>query len=140
MSKLSLTVAMPDYDHARDLVTGRVAAEGIDLTCLVLPVEEIFYRFIVHKEWDVSEISMAKYCSLAAAGDKSFLSLPVFPSRVFRHGSLYVRRNGPVKTVKDSPARRARLAAVLGRRVRPGLGAGPVAFHGHGPDPVRHRW
>ena len=121
MSNLPLTVAMPDYDHARDLVTGRVRAEGIDLTCLILPVEEIFYRFIIHKEWDVSEISMAKYCSLAAAGDKSFLAIPVFPSRVFRHGSLYVRRNGPVKSVSDLAGKRigipewAQTAAVYSR-------------------------
>jgi len=121
MNNLSLTAAMPDYDHARDLITGRVSPEGIDLTCLVLPVEEIFYRFIVYKEWEVSEISMAKYCSLLAQGDKSFVALPVFPSRVFRQGSLFVRRNGPVKKVTDLVGRRigipewAQTAAVYSR-------------------------
>jgi len=121
MSKLSLTVAMPDYDHARDLVTGVVQPDGIDLTCLIMAVEEIFYRFIVYKEWDVSEISMAKYCSLIAQGDKNFLALPVFPSRVFRQGSLYVRRNGGVKTVNDLAGKRigipewAQTAAVYSR-------------------------
>ena len=121
MSKLPLTVAMPDYDHARDLVTGVVRPDGIDLTCLIMAVEEIFYRFLVYKEWDVSEISMAKYCALIAQGDKNFLALPVFPSRVFRQGSLYVRRNGPVKTVKDLVGKRvglpewAQTAAVYSR-------------------------
>jgi len=121
MSKLPLTVAMPDYDHARDLVTGVVQPEGINLTCLIMAVEEIFYRFLVYKEWDVSEISMAKYCALIAQGDKNFLALPVFPSRVFRQGSLYVRRNGPVKTVKDLVGKRvglpewAQTAAVYSR-------------------------
>ena len=109
MSKLPLTVAMPDYDHARDLVTGAVQPDGIDLTCLIMAVEEIFYRFLVYKEWDVSEISMAKYCALIAQGDKNFLALPVFPSRVFRQGSLYVRRNGPVKTVADLKGKRVGL-------------------------------
>ena len=121
MNKLPLTAAMPDYDHVRDLVMGRVQPEGIELTCLTLPVEEIFYRFIVYKEWEVSEISLAKYVSLTAAGDQSFWALPVFPSRVFRHSSLYVRKDGPIKKIKDLAGRRvgipewAQTAAVYSR-------------------------
>ena len=121
MNKLPLTAAMPDYDHVRDLVMGRVQVEGIELTCLTLPIEEIFYRFIVYKEWEVSEISMAKYVSLTASGDESFWALPVFPSRVFRHSSLYVRKDGPIKKIKDLAGRRvgipewAQTAAVYSR-------------------------
>ncbi|HMI97339.1 MAG TPA: hypothetical protein VK479_12560 [Micropepsaceae bacterium] len=121
MNKLALTAATPDYDHVRDLALGRVRPEGIDLTFLTFPVEEIFYRFIVYKEWDVSEISMAKYVSLIAAGDKNFWALPVFPSRVFRHSSLYVRRGGPIKKITDLAGRRvgipewAQTAAVYSR-------------------------
>ena len=123
MNKLPLTAAMPDYDHVRDLVMGRVQVEGIDLTCLTLPVEEIFYRFIVYKEWEVSEISFAKDVSLTASGDESFYALPVFPSRVFRHSSLYVRKDGPIKDIKDLEGRRvglpewAQTAAVYSRGV-----------------------
>jgi len=123
MNKLPLTAAMPDYDHVRDLVMGRVPVEGIELTCLTLPVEEIFYRFIVYKEWEVSEISFAKYVSLTASGDESFYALPVFPSRVFRHSSLYVRKDGPIKDIKDLEGRRvglpewAQTAAVYSRGV-----------------------
>ena len=121
MSKLSLTMAIPDYDHTRDLVSGRVQAEGIDLTCLVYPVEEIFYRFIVYKEWEVSEISFAKYSALIAQGNKDFIALPVFPSRVFRHSSLYVREGGPIKKITDLKGRKvgipewAQTAAVYSR-------------------------
>jgi 4,5-dihydroxyphthalate decarboxylase len=121
MIRLPLTAAMPDYDHVRDLAMGRVRPEGIDLTCLTFPVEEIFYRFIVYKEWEVSEISFAKYVSLIAQGDESFYALPVFPSRVFRHSSLYVRRDGPIKRIEDLAGRRvgipewAQTAAVYSR-------------------------
>jgi 4,5-dihydroxyphthalate decarboxylase len=121
MNRVPLTAAMPDYDHVRDLALGRVQAEGIDLTCLTFPVEEIFYRFIVYKEWEVSEISFAKYVSLIAQGDESFYALPVFPSRVFRHSSLYVRRDGPIKRIEDLAGRRvgipewAQTAAVYSR-------------------------
>jgi 4,5-dihydroxyphthalate decarboxylase len=121
MSTLQLTAATPDYDHVRDLALGRVRPEGIDLTCLTFPVEEIFYRFIVYKEFDVSEISMAKYCSMVAAGNPEFVALPVFPSRMFRQQSLYVRRGGPVKHIEDLAGKRigipewAQTAAVYSR-------------------------
>ena len=85
MSKLSLTMAIPEYDHTRDVVSGRVPVEGIDLTCLIYPVEEIFYRFIVYKEFDVAEISFAKYSALIAQGNTDFFALP--PNRVVEIGA-----------------------------------------------------
>lgn len=121
MNRLSLTAAMPDYDHVRDLTLGRVQPEGIDLNLLTLPVEEIFYRFLVYKEWDVSEVSFAKYTSLIAQGDDSIAALPVFPSRMFRHSSLFVRKGGPIKKIADLKGARvgipewAQTAAVYSR-------------------------
>lgn len=94
---LRLTMAMSDYDHVRDVVSGAVPVEGVELTPLQLPVEEIFYRFLHHREWEVTELSFAKYLSLRAAGDDSISAIPVFPSRVCRHSSIYVRPGGPSK-------------------------------------------
>jgi 4,5-dihydroxyphthalate decarboxylase len=93
---LELTLAINDYDHVRDLASGRVAVEGVDLRCLILSVEEIFFRFTAYREWDVSELSFAKYASLVASGDRSLTAIPVFPSRVFRHSAFYVRDDGSV--------------------------------------------
>jgi 4,5-dihydroxyphthalate decarboxylase len=106
MADRKLTLAINDYDHVRDLVTGRVRAEGIDLTCLTLSVEEIFYRFTAFREWDVSELSLAKYTSLVGSGDRSLQAIPVFPSRVFRHAAFYVRDDGSVRRPADLAGRR----------------------------------
>ena len=54
MAKVTLTLALSDYDHVRDLTLGAISAEGIDLVYLNLSIEEIFYRFTRHREWDVS--------------------------------------------------------------------------------------
>jgi 4,5-dihydroxyphthalate decarboxylase len=93
---VELTLAISDYDHVRDLASGAVAVDGVRLNCLQLPVEEIFYRFTRFREWELSELSFAKYCSLRAAGDESLVAIPVFPSRSFRHSAFYVSRDGPV--------------------------------------------
>jgi 4,5-dihydroxyphthalate decarboxylase len=97
--RVHLTLAVSDYDHVRDLTTGRIPVDGVDLTCLQFPVEEIFFRFTAYREWHVSELSFTKYVAMVGAGDTSVAAIPVFPSRVFRHSALYVRRDGPVGEV-----------------------------------------
>jgi 4,5-dihydroxyphthalate decarboxylase len=106
MAPLRLTLAVNDYDHVRDVVTGRVPVEGVELTALNLSVEEIFYRFTAFREWDVSELSLAKYTSLVGGGDRSLQAIPVFPSRVFRHAAFYVRDDGSVREPADLAGRR----------------------------------
>jgi 4,5-dihydroxyphthalate decarboxylase len=121
LHKLALTAAFCDSDHMRDLAMGRVVPEGIDLTCLNAPVEEIFYRFLMNQEFDVSELSFAKYVSLRAKGDDRFIALPIFPSRMFRHSSLYVRADCPLKEISELKGRKvgipewAQTAAVYSR-------------------------
>lgn len=121
MSRLSLSLAVSDYDHVRDLVSGRVRPEGIDLLPSVLNVEEIFYRTTHFQEWDISEMSFGKYASLCSQGDDRLVGLPVFPSRSFRQSSLYVHRDGPVLLPKDLRGKRigipewAQTAAIYSR-------------------------
>ena len=101
MAPLELTFAASEYDHFHDLVSGDVTAEGISLNSLKLTIEEIFFRFTKFREWDVSEMSMGKYVSLKSQGDESVTAIPVFPSRVFRQSSLYVRADSPLKGAAD---------------------------------------
>jgi 4,5-dihydroxyphthalate decarboxylase len=101
MANLRLTLAIGDYDHARDLALERVRAPGIDLTVLNYNVEEIFFRFFERAEWDVSELSMGMYTSALSRGDDRFIAIPVFPSRVFRHSAIYVASTGGIDRVQD---------------------------------------
>ena len=106
MTKLPLTLAISHYDHVTELVTGRVLVEGVKLTALNLQIEEIFFRQFNYRDFDVSEVSMGKYCSLVSQGNAPLIAIPVFPSRVPRHSSIYIRRDGPVKTPQDLAGKR----------------------------------
>lgn len=106
MSKLPLTAAISRYDHVVDVLTGIVPVEGIDLNFLNLPLHDIFFRFVQFKDFDIAEISMAKYVSMISQGDHSLIALPIFPSRVARHSSIYVRTDGPVNKPSDLAGRR----------------------------------
>lgn len=90
MDKLTLTLAIGNYDHVRDVIDGQVPVQGANLIVLNLPPEEVFHRFILHREWDVSEMSMGSYVSMRSQDDRSITALPVFVSRVFRHSMIYV--------------------------------------------------
>jgi 4,5-dihydroxyphthalate decarboxylase len=106
LSKLPITLAISHYDHVTELVSGRVPVEGVELTALNLQIEEIFFRQFNYRDFDVSEVSMGKYCSLVSQGNAPLVAIPVFPSRVPRHSSIYIRRDGPVKTPQDLAGKR----------------------------------
>ncbi|MBB42387.1 MAG: 4,5-dihydroxyphthalate decarboxylase [Rhodospirillaceae bacterium] len=106
MSDLHLTMAINHYDHVQDLASGRVKPEGIDLTVINHGPEEIFHRFLFGFEWQISEISMGMSTSRLSMGNAPFVLIPIFPSRVFRHSSIYMMNNGPVKTPDDLKGKR----------------------------------
>ena len=100
-ARLHLTLATTDYDHVRDLHSGTVRPDGIVLTAFTLPVEEVFFRFIKNREWDVSEMSFGKFIGFASQDASPFIGIPVFPSRVFRHSAFYVRSDRGIASPKD---------------------------------------
>jgi 4,5-dihydroxyphthalate decarboxylase len=105
-ARVHVTMAVADYDHMRDVVHGVVRPDGIALTAFSSPnVEEIFFRFIKHGEFDVSEMSFAKYLALTARGNAPMIGIPIFPSRVFRHSGIYVRTDRGIRTAKDLEGR-----------------------------------
>ena len=106
MPDIRLSMAISYYDHVSDLVRGRVRAEGITLVTTELPVEEIFFRMVKFREWDVAECSMAKYVALAGADAPPFSAIPVFPSRVFRQSSIYVAQRAGISKPGDLVGRR----------------------------------
>lgn len=101
MHKVKLTIATTDYDHFRDFRTGAVQAEGIDHTWLTLGHHEIFSRFTFNREWDVTELSFAKFMAQVTRENTDIVALPVFASRLFRFGSFYVNRKSGIRTAAD---------------------------------------
>ncbi|HKW39366.1 MAG TPA: 4,5-dihydroxyphthalate decarboxylase [Burkholderiales bacterium] len=96
MERIALTLAIGDYEHTRDLASGRVPVEGATLNVLTLSPEEAFFRFTHFREWEVSEMSMGKYVSLRSQNDEGVSAIPVFPSRVFRQSMIYVSDGGRI--------------------------------------------
>jgi len=107
VQNLPLTVACGPYDRTEALWNGAVQPEGIDLRYLAIQSPpEIFARMIHQKSFDLSEMSVSHYMISRAKGDFPFVALPIFPSRVFRHGFIFVNTDAGIRTPKDLEGRR----------------------------------
>jgi 4,5-dihydroxyphthalate decarboxylase len=107
MPRLSLTFASCKYDRMEALRSGEVEVEGVDLNMIVLPSgRQIFDRMVGGQEFDISELSSSEFISLMGRGDCPFVALPVFPSRVFRHGYIFVNTRAGIRDPKDLEGRR----------------------------------
>ncbi|MEU6006708.1 ABC transporter substrate-binding protein [Streptomyces sp. NPDC047453] len=106
MSRLHLTFACGDYDRTRAVEEGTVRPDGIDLTYLRLPVEETFFRMMRHQEFEVAELSLSSYVLSLRAEPAPFVALPVYTSRMFRHGALYCHADAGISSPEDLRGKR----------------------------------
>ena len=106
VGKLHLSIATTDYDHFRDFRTGAVTAQGIKHTWSILSHHEVFARFTAHREWDVAELSIAKFSTQVTRADADIIGLPVICSRVFRFGAIYVNTRSGITTAEDLRGKR----------------------------------
>jgi 4,5-dihydroxyphthalate decarboxylase len=107
VSRLHLTFASCRYDRLEAIRDGDVEVEGVDLTCITLKSgRDVFDRMVGGQEFDVAELSASEYTSLHDAGDCPFVALPVFPSRVFRHGYIFINRRAGIHAPQDLAGRR----------------------------------
>ena len=95
---IAFTLACGDYDRTRALEEGTIRPDGIDLTYLRLPVEETFFRMLRYREFDCSEMSLSSYCASLHSENPPFIAIPVYPSRVFRHGYFFINTDKGIKS------------------------------------------
>jgi len=106
VSKLRITLGCWNYDRTRALLEGRVAPDGIDLNYLSMPVEETFFRMLRYREFEAAELSLSSYCVSTARDERPFIAIPVFPSRFFRHNSIYVHAGSGIREPRDLVGKR----------------------------------
>jgi 4,5-dihydroxyphthalate decarboxylase len=101
-----MTFACGLYDRMLPLYTGDVKADGIDLNFLAIDhPREIFDRMANHLEFDAAEMSSSDFFRHMAHGGCPMAAIPVFPSRVFRHGYIAVDRR-VIREPKDLAGKR----------------------------------
>jgi 4,5-dihydroxyphthalate decarboxylase len=106
MGDLALSIAVGDYDRVRPLMDRTVPIDGVDPVFMRLSPEEIFFRAMRRAEFDVCELSLSSFCLRTARGDNPYVGIPVFPSRAFRHTSIFIRTDRGIARPEDLRGRR----------------------------------
>lgn len=105
MSNVNISIACGDYDRVRALKDRRVRVDGCDITFIPLGPEELFFRALRYAEFDVAELSFNSYMMLTARDVCPYVAIPVFPSRMFRHSSIYIRTDRGIEKPQDLKGR-----------------------------------
>ena len=106
MSKLRLNFACGPYDRTQALRDGTIQVDGVDLNYITMQPAEIFWRQLQFQEFDASEMSLSNYTTLVASGKSPFIAIPVYPSRVFRHGYFFINTDKGIKGGADLKGKR----------------------------------
>jgi 4,5-dihydroxyphthalate decarboxylase len=106
MGNLRLTLACGPYDRTQALRDGTIRPEGMELNYLALQPAEIFWRMLQFKEFDAAELSLSNYTTLVSGGHSPFIAIPVFPSRVFRHGYFFINTKKGIEKPADLAGKR----------------------------------
>src|SRR5215813_980385 len=106
MSGIPITFACGLYDRMLALHTGQVKPDGIDLNFLAIDhAREIFDRMLTNLEFDACEMSSSEFVRHAVRGNCPMVAIPVFPSRVFRHGYIAIDKR-QISAPKDLAGKR----------------------------------
>ncbi|AKA49202.1 hypothetical protein IX51_08915 [uncultured archaeon] len=100
MANVPISLAMADYDRTKALIEGFHKPVGIDLTYVVSPPSETFWRMLRFAEFEASEMSLSTFLISKSQGRK-WKAIPVFPFRGFFHTNIFVSRKSSVKEPED---------------------------------------
>jgi len=133
----ALTVGISTNDRMLPLLLGDVETPGLDLTFDRSSPIGIFRRALQEGAFDVTEMSFAAYAILMSRGERPFVGIPVFVSRMFRHGCVFVRAGGGIARPEDLAGARIgipeyQMTAVVWMR--------GILDEYHGVDPKAVRW
>jgi 4,5-dihydroxyphthalate decarboxylase len=102
-NNLPISMAGYDYDRVQALIDGRVKIEGCDTRFEVSQIGEMNTHILAGPQTrEVTEIGLNPFM-LAYANDnfRDYTLIPVFPLRVFRHKSIFIRTDRGIEEPAD---------------------------------------
>lgn len=102
----NISVACWDYDRALPVLDGRVPVEGFNVDPIMAPPGTLFPLSVTTAPYDVTELSFASYLIQSSRDECAYIGLPIYLSRAFRHGAIYVRKDSGISSPKDLEGKR----------------------------------
>jgi 4,5-dihydroxyphthalate decarboxylase len=102
---LAISLACQNSDRSRPILDGRVRIEGCEVTYVRIDPEEIFHRVFRDQEFDVAELSLCTHLIATARGESTYVGVPAFLSRHFRHSAIFVRTDRGIESPRHLAGR-----------------------------------
>ena len=96
-----LRLACRNYDGANAILRGVLDVPGIEVEAVEQVSVQGMFAAMYRGEFDASEMSLAELIYYTSRNRNDFIGVPVFPSRMFRHGFMVVRRDAGIDTPQD---------------------------------------
>ena len=95
-----IRLASRAYDGVLPILRGQMTIPGFEFE--VTETEDVpgMFSGMFRGKYDVSEMSLGELIYYTSRGKADFIAIPVFPSRMFRHGFIFVRKDSGI----DRPA------------------------------------
>jgi len=89
MERIRIRLASRSYNGMLPIIHHEVTIPGVDIQSTVDNRVARIFAALFEGEVDVSEMSLAELVYYVSRDKAEFAAIPVFPSRVFRHGHLF---------------------------------------------------
>lgn len=105
-SPAKLRLASRAYDGVLPILRGQMKIPGIEFE--ITETEDVpgMFAGMFKGQYDISEMSLGELIYYTSRGKADFVAVPVFPSRMFRHGFFFVRRDSGIQRPEDLNGKR----------------------------------
>ena len=103
---VKLRLASRAYDGVLPILRGQLKIPNIDFD--ITETEDVpgMFAGMFKRQYDVSEMSLGELIYYTSRGKADFVAVPVFPSRMFRHGFFFVRKDSGIQRPRDLNGRK----------------------------------
>ena len=101
-----LRLACRRYDRTLPLLRGTVAVDGLEYRADEWESVPGMFAAVHRGEYDAAEMSLAELVYYTSRGTADFVGIPVFPSRIFRHGYIFCRAGAGIDGPDDLRGKR----------------------------------
>jgi 4,5-dihydroxyphthalate decarboxylase len=99
MAKIRL--ASRAYDGVLPILRGQMKIPGVEFE--IIETEDVAAMFagMFKGQYDIGEMSLGELIYYTSRGKADFTGIPVFPSRMFRHGFIFCRKDSGIRNAAD---------------------------------------
>jgi 4,5-dihydroxyphthalate decarboxylase len=95
------TLACRNYDGTNAIHRGLIKIPRVDLQIIEMSNLADMFGSMFRGKLDISEMSLAELIYYTSRNKCDFIGIPVFPSRVFRHGFIFCNRTSNIVVPED---------------------------------------